>query len=266
MEPTVSLDGVGIRFRVSRRNRRQRGQSRRHRWMMWGLRDLTFDIAAGEIVGVIGPNGAGKSTLIRTIAGIYEPDEGTLVTRGRVAPLVTPSGGLKPGLSGWDNVELSAVLLGLARREVGAVREQVAEVAGLGDFMDAPVRVYSAGMKARLGFALAVASEPAILVLDEVMAVGDETFRERSEETLRAFIRRGGTVLFATHEVQTVAETCSRLIRLDAGRVVADGEPAPIAEAYLAEAHQRETTGGPRGRRRALAHLIRSAGEDDVTR
>ncbi len=260
MTGSIELDDAGIRFRLTRRNRRTRGRPKGQRWMMWGLRHVDLRVDPGEIVGLIGPNGSGKSTLLRLVAGIYRPDEGSARIRGRVAPLLTPSGGLMPGLSGWDNAELSSVLLGLDRSTARQRTEHVAELAGLGDFMAAPTRVYSAGMRARLGFAVAVSSAPDILVLDEVMAVGDEDFRERSQQTLQAFIARGGTVVFATHEVGTVAETCDRLVRMHEGGIAEQGEPGPIAARYLEAAHHGAPS-GPRGRRRALAALMRDAAD-----
>lgn len=241
MDPVISARNVGIRFRAPRHTRY--GNKPRlfgaRRLTVWGLREVDLDLARGEMVGLIGPNGSGKSTLLRTIAGIYRPDEGAITRRGRVAPLLSFDGGLKGGLSGWENIALSGVLLGLTRRRIHAIREEVAEFAGLGDSLDTEVRVYSTGMKARLGFAVAAFAEPDLLVLDEAMSVGDEDFQERSGEVIRRFLTDGRTVLTASHDVSALADGCDRLVRLDHGRVVQIGSPSEVAEAYLAAMHAR---------------------------
>jgi homopolymeric O-antigen transport system ATP-binding protein len=235
-EPAISLDDVGIRFRVPRRGRRGKGIPRlfgRRRSKFWGIRHISLDVARGEVLGLIGPNGSGKSTLLRTVSGIYRPDEGTATVRGRVGPLLSAGAGLEAGLTGWENVELSGVLLGLTRKQAAAIAQVVAEFADIGEFMDAAVRVYSAGMKARLGFAIAVHSEPEILALDEVLSVGDQEFRERSAAKIREFIDAGKTVVVASHEVETIAGMCGRFVRLERGRVVDQGPPAEVGKRYL---------------------------------
>jgi ABC-type polysaccharide/polyol phosphate transport system ATPase subunit/GT2 family glycosyltransferase len=194
---------------------------------------VTFDVAPGEVIGLIGPNGAGKTTLLRTIAGIYRPDEGTVDVRGRVTPLLSNSAGLNPLLSGWDNVTTVGVLLGFSRKQMRAVGGQIAAFAGLGEFMDAPVRVYSSGMRARLGFAIAAFTDPDIMVLDEALSVGDAQFKEQSRDKMRELIRGGRTVLMATHDLVTLQELCHRLVRLESGRVVEVGTPDAVSQHYL---------------------------------
>jgi ABC-type polysaccharide/polyol phosphate transport system ATPase subunit len=236
MEPVVSIRNLGIRFRAPRHTRygpRPRLIGARRR-IVWGLRGVDLDVARGKLLGLIGPNGSGKTTLLRTIAGIYRPDEGEVRRRGRVAPFLSFAGDLKPGLSGWENIALSCVLLGLTRRRTRAIGEEVAEFTGLGDFLDAEVRVYSTGMKARLGFAVAAFSEPDVLVLDEAMTVGDEDFQERSGEVIRRFLSTGRTVIMASHDIPAITEASDRMARLEHGRVVQIGEPDQVAEEYLA--------------------------------
>lgn len=254
MEPAIILRDVGIRFRVPRRGRRGKGIPRllgRRRSKFWGIRHVSIEVGHGEVTGLIGPNGSGKSTLLRTVSGIYRPDEGEALIRGRVGPLLSAAAGLEPGLTGWENIELSAVLLGLSRRDARRIMQPVADFAEIPDFMDAPIRVYSAGMKARLGFAIAVHSDPDILALDEVISVGDQEFRERSAAKIRDFIASGKTVIVASHEVESIADLCSRFVRLERGRMVDDGPPARVAKRYLDDHGGRiPTTDAPRARRR----------------
>lgn len=244
MEPAVSVRDAGIRFTVPRRGSHRKRRAprlfRRSRWELWGLRNVTLDVAHGEVLGVVGANGSGKTTLLRTISGIYRPDEGIVAIRGTVSPVLSLTGGLELPLSGWENVQLSAVLLGLTHRRAQAITAQVAEFAGLERFMDAPVRVYSQGMRARLGFAVALFTDPDILVLDEVMEVGDEDFRARSREKIQEIIDQDRTVVVASHEVESAAALCDRMVRLEQGRIVDEGEPDRVAASYLASAHERE--------------------------
>jgi ABC-type polysaccharide/polyol phosphate transport system ATPase subunit len=236
MVPAISLRDVGIRFRVPRRGGRGRGIPRlvgRRRSKFWGIRHVTLDVARGEVVGLIGPNGSGKSTLLRTVSGIYRPDEGEAVVRGRVGPLLSPAAGLEPGLTGWENIELSGVLVGMTRAEARAASGAIAEFADIAEFMDAAVRVYSAGMKARLGFSIVVHANPDVLALDEVLAVGDQEFRDRSAAKIREFIESERTVIVASHEVESIAGICDRLVRLEHGSVVEDGAPKTVAKQYL---------------------------------
>jgi homopolymeric O-antigen transport system ATP-binding protein len=235
MEPAVAMRDVGVRFRVPRRSHlgktpRLFGSSR---WTLWGLRHVSLEVAPGEVVGLIGPNGSGKTTLLRTVAGIYLPDEGEVTVGGRVGPVLSLTAGLENDLSGWDNVMLSGVLLGLSVARTRAILPDVAEMAGLGEFMDAPVRVYSSGMKARLGFAVAMFADPDVLLLDEIFSVGDEEFRRRSTAKMQEMIAADRSVLMASHQLDSVSEICNRLVRLEEGRVVEVGDPQTVARDYV---------------------------------
>jgi ABC-type polysaccharide/polyol phosphate transport system ATPase subunit len=192
----------------------------------WGVRRVTLEVQKGEVLGVIGPNGAGKSTLLRLIAGIYPPDEGQRFVTGRVAPLLSFSAGLKPDLTGWDNIDLSGVLLGLPRRVVAERKRAIADFSGLGKFIEQKARTYSTGMRARLGFAIAVHVDADIFVLDEVLSVGDKAFREHGEERMNELISSGKTFVIASHRLEQLADVCDRLVYLENGRVAAAG-PAP---------------------------------------
>ncbi|HEX2032405.1 MAG TPA: ATP-binding cassette domain-containing protein [Actinomycetota bacterium] len=240
MEGGVALRGVGVRFRVPRRSRL--GKVPRvvgmRRWTLWGLRGVSLDVGPGEVVGLIGPNGAGKSTLLRVIAGIYVPDEGSAEVHGRVTPFLTPSAGLALDLSGWENVHLGAVLLGFSRAEARRIAPRVAEFSGLGDFLDVPVRTYSAGMRVRLGFSLVAFADPDVIVIDEALTAGDEEFRERSTRRMRELIAGGATVVMATHNLRTLKDLCHRVVRLDEGRLVEQGPPGEVLDHYLEDLHR----------------------------
>lgn len=231
--PVVSMREAGVRFTVPRRTRM--GRTPRlvgaERWTMWGLREATLDVAPGEVVGLIGRNGSGKTTLLRTIAGIYVPDEGTVAVRGRVAPILSLSAGLIPQLSGFENVTLSATLLDVPRRDLRAFAGEIVEFASLEEFTDAPVRVYSSGMRARLGFAIAAFSGADIFVLDEVLSVGDQEFRARSRSKIEELIRAGRTVLIAGHDPELLS-VCDRVVHLEAGRIIDQGDRDLVLAAY----------------------------------
>lgn len=236
MQPAISLRGAGVRFKVPRRNhgglRRPRFRSQ-DEWILWGLKDMTLDINRGECVGVIGGNGSGKTTLLSCIAGIYEPDEGEVVVAGDVAPILSLPAGLSPGLTGWQNIELGTVLLGRSRREVPALVEEIGEFSELGDFLESPTRVYSMGMKSRLGFAIVASADADIIVLDEITAVGDQAFRDKTAAKIDEWCGSGKTVVVVSHGIERLVEQCERMIWLDHGRLVGDGEPESIAAAYL---------------------------------
>jgi ABC-type polysaccharide/polyol phosphate transport system ATPase subunit len=241
MEPVVTLRDVGVRFRVPRRSRM--GRTPRlfglGKWTLWGLREVSIQVNRGQVVGLVGPNGAGKTSLLRVVAGIYAPDEGNVEVQGRVTPFLTPSAGLSPDLSGWENIELGAILLGLSQREARVVAPAIAEFSGLGDFLDVPIRTYSSGMKARLGFALVAFTDPDVMVVDEVLGAGDAEFRERSDLKIRELIGKGGTVIIASHVLPTLVELVDRLVRLEHGRIVEVGEPQAVVDRYVDDLHRR---------------------------
>ena len=203
----------------------------------FSLDGLDLRIEAGEGVVLLGPNGSGKSTVLRLLAGIYQPTAGMIRVRGRVGSVIELGAGFHPELTGEENVRLYAAMLGLGRRDLGERFEEILDFAGLGDFISMPVKYWSSGMQARLSFAAAVCVEPDILLLDEVLAVGDQEFRERCMERLRAFKRAGGTMVVVTHDPEGIEELCSRALWLEAGRVQGDGPTREIAAAYLGRVH-----------------------------
>jgi ABC-type polysaccharide/polyol phosphate transport system ATPase subunit len=196
------------------------------------LTDVSFQVAAGETVGVIGPNGSGKSTLLKLLAGILQPTSGSLSVRGRLAALLELGAGFHPEISGRDNVELSGLLIGLTRREIAARFDEIVRFAEIEEFLDAPVKTYSSGMAVRLGFSIAAHSDPDVLLVDEVLAVGDEAFARRSLEKFSEFERAGKTIVLVSHDLALVAERCRRALWLDRGRLAADGPAGETVALY----------------------------------
>ena len=199
------------------------------------LRGLDLRVARGESVALIGSNGSGKSTALRLMAGIYQPSEGVIETRGALAAVIELGAGFHPELTGAENAELYASVMGLSRAEVAARFPEIVAFADIGDFINEPVKYYSSGMQARLAFAVAVCVRPDILLLDEVLAVGDRAFRERCLERLRAFRAGGGTMIVVSHDFETVRELCPRAVWMHHGLVRMDGEFGAVFEAYRAE-------------------------------
>jgi ABC-type polysaccharide/polyol phosphate transport system ATPase subunit len=196
------------------------------------LDDVSLDVRRGETLGVVGDNGAGKSTLLKVIARITPPDAGRVEVRGRLSALIEVGAGFHPELTGDENVLLHGSILGLARRELRAALPEIAEFAGLVGSMDVPVKHFSTGMYARLGFAVAVHADPAVLLVDEVLSVGDAPFRERCHDRIERLRLSGSGILFVSHDLPEVERRCQRALHLQGGRVVADGPPADVVRDY----------------------------------
>ena len=194
----------------------------------WALRDVTFDVEAGSMLGLIGHNGSGKTTLLKVIAGILRPTAGTVVQRGRLAALLELGAGFHPELTGRENVYLNASFLGLSRAQTDAAYDAIVEFAELHDFMDNQVKFYSSGMLVRLGFAVAIHVDPEVLLVDEVLAVGDEAFQAKCIDRIRGIRSAGGTIVLVTHALDTVVEMCDTAVMLHRGRVHATGRPLEV--------------------------------------
>ena len=194
----------------------------------WALHDVTFDVPQGSSIGLIGHNGSGKTTLLKCIAGILRPTTGTIRYGGRMAALLELGAGFHPELTGRENVYLNASFLGLTRRDTDRVYDDIVGFAELEEFMDNQVKFFSSGMLVRLGFAVAVHVDPEILLIDEVLAVGDESFQQRCVNRVRAFQAEGRTIVLVTHALDTVIDVCDRAVMLDHGRVHMDGDPADV--------------------------------------
>ena len=199
---------------------------REHRKDFWALRDVSLDIFAGETIGLIGHNGSGKSTLLKVIGGIIQPTSGTVMERGRLAALLELGAGFHPDLTGRENVFLNAAVLGLTRDETEARFDEIVAFASIGDFIDTQVKFYSSGMYVRLAFAVAVHTDPDVLLVDEVLAVGDEAFQRKCMDRIREFQRQGRTIILVTHSLDQVVDLCSRCVLLDSGTVLFDGKPS----------------------------------------
>jgi len=213
----------------------------------WALKDVSFTIGEAEVVGLIGKNGAGKSTLLKILSRITEPTEGRIDLYGRVSSLLEVGIGFHPELSGRDNIYLNGAILGMSRQEIRRKFDEIADFAEISKFLDTPVKRYSSGMFARLGFSVAAHLEPDILVIDEVLSVGDFTFQRKGIEKMRAIAKGGATVIFVSHNLQAVAEFCERGILLERGRIVVDGPTDQVIRRYLDTAmnHDERPARGP---------------------
>jgi len=213
----------------------------------WVLNDIAFEVKKGETLGIIGHNGAGKSTMLKHLSGIMVPTRGSIEVNGRLSALIEVGAGFHPDLTGRENVFLNGVILGMTRAEVKRKFDEIVDFAGLEEFIDTPVKRYSSGMFARLGFSVAAHLEPDILVIDEVLSVGDFTFQRKGIEKMRAIAKGGATVIFVSHNLQAVAEFCQRGILLDRGRIVVDGPTDQVIRRYLDTAmnHDERPARGP---------------------
>jgi lipopolysaccharide transport system ATP-binding protein len=218
------------------------GPGSRRDTSFWALRGVSFVLRPGEILGVLGRNGSGKSTLLLTIAGILQPDCGRIATFGRTSALLSLGVGFEAEATGRENIYLNAAFLGLSRREIDARCDAIVEFSELGRFIDAPLRTYSNGMRQRLGFSIAAHIEPDILLLDEVLGVGDAGFQAKCIAKLGELIGRARAIVVVTHSPQFVAERCSRALWLHEGAVAAFGRPREVADRYAQSAAE---LGGP---------------------
>lgn len=198
----------------------------------WPLRDLSLTVNSGDCVGVIGPNGSGKSTLLKLITGILPPTRGDVIVRGRVSSLLELGAGFQPDLTGRENIFLNGSIYGLNRAEMTKRLGKIIDYAGLGDFIDTPVKHYSSGMYVRLGFAIAIHTDPDLLLVDEVLAVGDVIFQNRCMESIYRFRHDGGTLLLVSHDLGTIQSLCNRALWIENGLVAAEGTPADVVMAY----------------------------------
>ncbi len=197
------------------------------------LKNISFEVSAGETVGIIGKNGAGKSTILGLLAGVLKPSSGQVTVAGRIAPLLELGAGFHPELSGRENILLNGILLGMLKREVEEKIDSIIEFSELEKFIDQPIRTYSSGMLARLGFSVAVHCEPDILLLDEVLSVGDQDFQKKCIEKMLGFKRSGKTIIFVSHSAQQVEEICDRVIWIQNGMIYKSGPTKKILNEYL---------------------------------
>ena len=199
----------------------------------WALQDICFEIKQGEAIGFVGHNGAGKSTILKLLTKIMRPNQGMLEVNGRLSALIEVGAGFHQDLTGRENIFLNGVILGMKREEIRRKFDEIVEFSGLEEFIDTPVKRYSSGMYARLGFSVAAHLEPEILVVDEVLSVGDQSFQRRSIEKMRSVLHGGSTVIFVSHNLRAVSGLCSRGILLKRGQVIEDGPVSDVIQTYL---------------------------------
>ena len=223
----VCFEHVSKRYRIRQPPGRGAGEQD-----FWAIRDISFEVGRGETLGLIGHNGAGKSTILKLLSQITTPTQGEIRLAGRVAALIEVGSGFHPELTGRENVYLSGSILGMKRREIQAKFDRIVEFSGVGDFIDTPVKWYSSGMYVRLGFAVAAHLEPDILLVDEVLAVGDAAFQVQCIERLNELRRSGMTMLFISHDLISIERLCDRVGLLERGRLIAHGAPHDVVTTY----------------------------------
>ncbi len=267
-EPAILFENVSVRYRLP--HERVSGlKEYAIRWLQrrlsyqefWALRGVSFSLRRGEVLGVIGRNGAGKSTMLKVMARVLHPTTGRVVMRGRIAPLLELGGGFHPELTGRENVFLNLALLGLTRRESESLFDSIVDFAEIHDFINAPLRTYSTGMVARLGFSVATSVRPDILLVDEVLSVGDTRFQEKCLERMFSFQSQGTTIVFVSHSLATVESFCDRVLWLDTGQARALGPAPEVIDRYMPPDPARQNPLGPAPARQPAAVPLLSARE-----
>lgn len=239
-EPVVVLQSVSVRYRMPR-ERIHSFKDYAIRWLkrtivydeFWALKDVSLEVRPREVLGIIGHNGAGKSTLLKLIARVLHPTNGRVVVRGRVAPLLELGAGFDPELSGRENVYLNGAVLGFRKADIAARFDRIVDFSGLREFIDMPLRTYSTGMSMRLGFAVATDIQPEILIVDEVLSVGDAGFQKQSEQRIRELRDRSEAVIMVSHDLGMISDLCQRVAWLDHGQLKALGPAKDVVRQYL---------------------------------
>jgi ABC-type polysaccharide/polyol phosphate transport system ATPase subunit len=198
----------------------------------WALNDISLNVRQGEVFGLIGDNGAGKSTLLKVVARVLRPTKGRVIVKGKVAPLLELGAGFHPELTGKENIFLNGALLGYSHGEMQEKYQEIVDFSELGGFIDAPIRTYSTGMYARLGFSVATTYEPDILIVDEILGVGDESFQQKCSDRITKFRENGTSILLVSHAMELIQKMCQRAAWLDHGKLMIMGEPAQVIQAY----------------------------------
>lgn len=236
----VKVDDVSIRFNLSKEKvdnlkelliKKIKGQKIRFN-EFWALKNVSFEIQKGDRVGILGLNGAGKSTLLKVIAGVYKPTYGKVERHGHMAPMIELGAGFDPNYTGRENIFLYGSVLGFSRDFLASKYDEILEFSELGEFIDVPIKNYSSGMRARLGFSIATVVEPDILILDEVLSVGDARFRRKCEKKMQTMFDHGVTVIFVSHSLAQVKRLCNKAIFLEHGKLIAQGDIEEVSELY----------------------------------
>lgn len=228
----------------------------------WALQDLSFEVKAGECFGIIGHNGAGKSTALKILSRIMKPTKGRMTVNGRLSALIEVSAGFHQDLTGRENIFLNGTILGMTKREIQSKLDQIIAFSGIEEFIDTPVKRYSSGMFARLGFSVAAHVDPDVLIVDEVLSVGDSAFQQKCIERMREVVRSGAAVLFVSHNLKVVSEFCDRCLLLEKGQTVTVGRPQEVISAYLQKSSNRQAADANSGPIRISSVRVRDeAGE-----
>jgi ABC-2 type transport system ATP-binding protein/lipopolysaccharide transport system ATP-binding protein len=244
-EAAIVVEGVSKRFRWhgdrrdSFKERVFRGKPQQVK-EFWALRDVSLEIPKGSTFGLVGHNGSGKSTLLKLLAGIHRPTTGSILTLGRMSALLELGAGFHPELSGRENIYLNGAILGLTRKEIDAAVDSIVDFSGIREFIDVPVKVYSSGMYVRLGFAIAVTVDPEVLIVDEIVAVGDEEFQRKCFDHLHELHKRGTTIVIVSHALSIIENLCDQAVWLDHGRVKTIGEARSVVRGYLEAVNEDE--------------------------
>lgn len=235
---SIEIKNLSKKFRIySERNQSlksalMRGKIAKYK-EFWALKDVSLDIKAGQTVGLVGGNGSGKSTLLKTLAKIYWPDEGSITYSGRMSALLEVGSGFHPELTGRENVYLNGSILGMKKKEIDDRFERIVEFSGISEFIDQPVKNYSSGMYVRLGFSVAIHVEPEILVIDEVLAVGDVSFQAQCFERIRELKSLGTTIVLVSHDLNAVESLCDQVAWINKGKLESYGAPSKVINQYL---------------------------------
>ena len=240
MMQAINVSGVSVKFQLPKQVIRSvkeyliyRIKGGRYDYEeFWALRNIDIESATGKVIGVVGRNGAGKSTLLKVLAGVIKPIEGKVEINGRIAPLIELGAGFDPELTGRENTYLNGTILGCTNKEITQKLDQIIDFSELGEFIDAPLRTYSSGMIARLGFAIATDVDPDILIVDEILGVGDDAFQAKCKKRIENFRAQGVTILFVSHDLNQVEEICDYAYWLDHGQVRANGAPEHVVSEY----------------------------------
>jgi ABC-2 type transport system ATP-binding protein len=238
-EDVIRLENVSVRYHVPSERigtfkeymiRRLQGKIKHNAF--WALKDVSLTVKKGEVFGLVGQNGAGKSTLLKLVARVLRPTQGRVWVKGRVAPLLEVGAGFHPELTGRENIFLNGAMLGFTRQEMEEKFTRIVDFSELKDFIDAPLRTYSSGMWARLGFSVAIDTEPEILIVDEILSVGDEDFQRKSAARIQSIREAGATILLVSHNMLTIEKMCQRAALLNHGGLITLGDSAEVIQAY----------------------------------
>jgi len=238
-EPVIKVDSVSMMFNLNRDNvlglkeyvvKAFKGQL--HYDEFWALRDVSFEVMRGEVLGIMGLNGSGKSTLLKLIAGVFKPSLGRINIKGEIAPLLELGAGFDPEFSAKENVYMNGAIFGHSPHYMKGIYDEIMEFAELWEFENVPIKNFSSGMRARLGFAIATNVKPDVLILDEVLGVGDYLFKKKCENRINELLSSGATVLIVSHSAETIRETCTRALLLEKGKMICEGSVDEVAEVY----------------------------------